>query len=181
MLGRTPAPDCQRHVTNLHISFPSERACGELFLWVRVPDPDGPSKARCRSEAPGAPFLASFARSGDFDPERSLRRKTAAPLDTQPAELPNFSPAPFHKTLDQRGFHHLSGGSPVFPIASRYTPTFLALVLAAALAPAAFASGPYLVGSSNTVTADPNITRPTTTPCIVQLMSNAEFDNFNPY
>jgi Peptide N-acetyl-beta-D-glucosaminyl asparaginase amidase A len=69
----------------------------------------------------------------------------------------------------------------VFPIASRYTPTFLALVLAAALAPAAFASGPYLVGSSNTVTADPNITRPTTTPCIVQLMSNAEFNNFNPY
>ena len=69
----------------------------------------------------------------------------------------------------------------MFPIASRYTPTFLALVLAAALAPAAFASGPYVVGSSNTVTADPNITRPTTTPCIVQLMSNAEFDNFNPY
>ena len=69
----------------------------------------------------------------------------------------------------------------MFPIASRYTPTFLALVLAAAFAPAAFASGPYVVGSSNTVTADPNITRPTTTPCIVQLMSNAEFDNFNPY
>jgi hypothetical protein len=69
----------------------------------------------------------------------------------------------------------------VFPIASRYTPTFLALVLAAAFAPAAFASGPYVVGSSNTVTADPIITRPTTTPCIVQLMSNAEFDNFNPY
>ena len=69
----------------------------------------------------------------------------------------------------------------MFPIASRYTPTFLALVLAAAFAPAAFASGPYVVGSSNTVTADPIITRPTTTPCIVQLMSNAEFDNFNPY
>src|SRR5450631_3734120 len=75
----------------------------------------GRAKLGCRSEAPGAPFLASFARSGDFDPERSLRRKMAAPLDTQPAELPNFSPAPFRKTLDQRGFHHLSGG----PLCSR--------------------------------------------------------------
>jgi len=44
----------------------------------------------------------------------------------------------------------------------------------------AFASGPYTIGSSNTVTADPTITRPSTTPCVVQLLSNAEFDNFNP-
>lgn len=44
----------------------------------------------------------------------------------------------------------------------------------------AFASGPYVIGSSNTVTADPNIPRPATTPCVVQLMSNAEFNNFNP-
>ncbi|HEY3974942.1 MAG TPA: peptide-N4-asparagine amidase [Candidatus Sulfotelmatobacter sp.] len=49
-----------------------------------------------------------------------------------------------------------------------------------AFAPSAFASGPYVIGLSNTVTADPNITRPSTTPCIVQLMSDAEFDNFNP-
>jgi hypothetical protein len=69
-------------------------------------------------------------------------------------------------------------------IASRRIPslsTLLALLLAVTFVPVAFASGPYVVGSSNTVTADPNITRPTTTPCIVQLMSNAEFDNFNPF
>ena len=57
------------------------------------------------------------------------------------------------------------------------------LLFAAALAtfaPAALASGPYQVGSSNTVTADPKIPRPSTTPCIVQLLDNAEFDNFNP-
>jgi hypothetical protein len=61
--------------------------------------------------------------------------------------------------------------------------TFSALALALALAtfaPAAFADGPYVIGSSNTVTADPPIPRPSTTPCIVQLMSSAEFDNFNP-
>jgi hypothetical protein len=58
--------------------------------------------------------------------------------------------------------------------------TFLALLLAAAFIPAAFASGPYIIGSGNTVTADPNIQRPSTTPCVVQLMTNAEFDNFNP-
>jgi hypothetical protein len=57
--------------------------------------------------------------------------------------------------------------------------TLLALALAT-FAPAAFADGPYVIGSSNTVTADPPIPRPSTTPCIVQLMSSAEFDNFNP-
>jgi hypothetical protein len=69
-------------------------------------------------------------------------------------------------------------------IASRRIPslsTVLALLLAVSFVPVAFASGPYVVGSSNTVSADPNITRPSTTPCIVQLMSNAEFDNFNPF
>jgi Peptide N-acetyl-beta-D-glucosaminyl asparaginase amidase A len=56
--------------------------------------------------------------------------------------------------------------------------TFLTLFLT--LIPAAFASGPYILGSSNTVTADPTIPRPSTTPCIVQLMSSAEFNSFNP-
>ncbi|MFZ0808724.1 MAG: hypothetical protein WAN03_21190, partial [Candidatus Sulfotelmatobacter sp.] len=55
----------------------------------------------------------------------------------------------------------------------------LILLLAITVIPVAFADGPYVIGSGNTVTADPNIPRPSTTPCIVQLMSNAEFDNFN--
>ena len=50
----------------------------------------------------------------------------------------------------------------------------------AVLVPFASASGPYVIGSANTVSADPNVTRPSTTPCVVQLFSNAEFDNFNP-
>jgi Peptide N-acetyl-beta-D-glucosaminyl asparaginase amidase A len=54
-------------------------------------------------------------------------------------------------------------------------------VMAALLVSTAFASGPYQLGSANTVTADPNITRPTTTPCVVQLFSNAEFQDFNAY
>lgn len=57
----------------------------------------------------------------------------------------------------------------------------LALLLLAATCPLAFASGPYTVGSANTVTADPTVPRPNTTPCVVQLFTNAEFDNFNPY
>ena len=56
----------------------------------------------------------------------------------------------------------------------------LILLLAIIVIPTAFADGPYIIGSANTVTADPTIPRPSTTPCIVQLMSNAEFDNFNP-
>src|SRR3984957_18879086 len=51
--------------------------------------------------------------------------------------------------------------------------------LFAVLVPFPFASGPYQVGSANTVTADPLVTRPTTTPCVVQLFSNAQFFDFN--
>jgi hypothetical protein len=43
----------------------------------------------------------------------------------------------------------------------------------------ALASGPYVIGSANTVTADPNVTRPSTTPCVVQLFSAAQFYEFN--
>jgi hypothetical protein len=55
------------------------------------------------------------------------------------------------------------------------------LLFTAVLLPLASASGPYVIGSANTVSADPNVTRPSTTPCVVQLFSGAEFDNFNPY
>jgi hypothetical protein len=58
--------------------------------------------------------------------------------------------------------------------------SILLLFLTASFTSLAFASGPYVIGSSNTVTADPTIPRPRTTPCVVQLLSNAEFDNFNP-
>jgi Peptide N-acetyl-beta-D-glucosaminyl asparaginase amidase A len=43
----------------------------------------------------------------------------------------------------------------------------------------AFASGPYTIGSANTVTADPNVGRPSSTPCIVELFKNASFYDFN--
>ncbi len=56
----------------------------------------------------------------------------------------------------------------------------LAMILLVTVAvPMAFASGPYQLGSSNTVSADPNITRPSTTPCVVQLFSGASFYDFN--
>jgi len=71
--------------------------------------------------------------------------------------------------------------SSVFPdVLSSRVRSLLILFLTASLTSLAFASGPYVIGSSNTVTADPTIPRPKTTPCIVQLLSNAEFDNFNP-
>lgn len=72
--------------------------------------------------------------------------------------------------------------SPAF--GSRILPTtahiLSILIFTTAFASLTFASGPYTVGSSNTVSADPTIPRPTTTPCIVQILNNAEFDNFNP-
>ena len=52
-------------------------------------------------------------------------------------------------------------------------------LFAALLVPFSFASGPYQVGSANTVTADPLVTRPATTPCIVTLFTDAQFFDFN--
>jgi hypothetical protein len=56
---------------------------------------------------------------------------------------------------------------------------FRLLLLTAVLVPFASASGPYVIGSANTVSADPNVTRPSTTPCVVQLFSGAQFFDFN--
>ncbi len=53
------------------------------------------------------------------------------------------------------------------------------LLFAAAFVGLASASGPYQLGSANTVTADPNVTRPATTPCVVQLFTGAQFFDFN--
>jgi hypothetical protein len=53
------------------------------------------------------------------------------------------------------------------------------LFVASLLIPSASASGPYQIGSANTVTADPNVTRPSTTPCVVQLFTGAAFYDFN--
>jgi Peptide N-acetyl-beta-D-glucosaminyl asparaginase amidase A len=53
------------------------------------------------------------------------------------------------------------------------------LFIVTALIPSALASGPYKIGSANTVTADPNVTRPNTKPCVVQLFSDASFYDFN--
>ncbi|MFY9980323.1 MAG: peptide-N4-asparagine amidase [Candidatus Sulfotelmatobacter sp.] len=48
-----------------------------------------------------------------------------------------------------------------------------------AFVPSALASGPYVIGSSNTVTADPNVRHPSTKPCTVVLFQNASFYDFN--
>jgi hypothetical protein len=56
---------------------------------------------------------------------------------------------------------------------------FPLVLLAAVLVPFASASGPYVIGSANTVSADPNVTRPSTTPCVVQLFTGASFYDFN--
>lgn len=53
------------------------------------------------------------------------------------------------------------------------------LLFAAVSVGLASASGPYQIGSVNTVTADPNVTRPATTPCVVQLFTGAQFFDFN--
>jgi peptide N-acetyl-beta-D-glucosaminyl asparaginase amidase A len=53
------------------------------------------------------------------------------------------------------------------------------LLLAAVFVPFASASDRYVIGSANTVTADPYVTVPTTTPCVVQLFSDAQFYDFN--
>jgi hypothetical protein len=53
------------------------------------------------------------------------------------------------------------------------------LLLIAVLVPFASASGPYKIGSANTVTADPLVPRPSTTPCVVTLFTDIAFYDFN--
>ena len=66
------------------------------------------------------------------------------------------------------------------PRSVRLVRNLLPLLLAATvLIPFASASGPYVIGSANTVSADPNVTRPSTTPCVVELFSGAQFTDFN--
>ena len=65
--------------------------------------------------------------------------------------------------------------------------TFRLLISAAALAAASVVAHAQVViapsspqiGSSNPVTAEPTVTRPRTTPCVVQLFQNLEFADFN--
>jgi hypothetical protein len=56
---------------------------------------------------------------------------------------------------------------------------FAIFLFSTILTPLASASDRYVIGSANTVTADPYVTRPTTTPCVVQLFSDAQFFDFN--
>jgi len=66
------------------------------------------------------------------------------------------------------------------PRTARFAQNILPLLLLiAALVPFASASGPYTIGSANTVSADPNVTRPSTTPCVVTLFTDAQFYDFN--
>jgi len=65
---------------------------------------------------------------------------------------------------------------PSIRLARNFFPLLLVVIV---LMPFASASGPYVIGSANTVTADPNVTRPSTKPCVVQLFSGAQFFDFN--
>jgi hypothetical protein len=67
----------------------------------------------------------------------------------------------------------------IFSLPLFSTVFLLAVICSTILVPSAFASGPYMIGSANTVSADPNVTRPTTTPCVVQLFTGAQFFDFN--
>jgi hypothetical protein len=62
---------------------------------------------------------------------------------------------------------------------TRFARNILPLLLLMAAVPLASASGPYTVGSANTVSAEPNVTRPSTTPCVVTLFTGAQFTDFN--
>jgi len=58
---------------------------------------------------------------------------------------------------------------------------FFILLIAMALAIPSFAAAPnYVIGSSNTVTADPRVPRPNEKPCVVQLFSMLAFEDFTP-
>jgi hypothetical protein len=66
----------------------------------------------------------------------------------------------------------------VFPSVSKFL-LLASLAIGTASAQVVPAPTTPQVGSSNPVTAEPLVTRPPTTPCVVSLLSNAAFENFN--
>ncbi|MGC2109468.1 MAG: peptide-N4-asparagine amidase [Candidatus Korobacteraceae bacterium] len=56
----------------------------------------------------------------------------------------------------------------------------LLLLMCTAVAQNYVAPSTPVIGSANTVTANPPVPRPTTTPCTVTLFQNFDFDDFNP-
>ncbi len=66
-----------------------------------------------------------------------------------------------------------------FDAISRPLFVFTLILLTITAAQFASAEGPYQRGSSNTVTADPAVKRPPTTPCVVNLFTSLEFADFN--
>ncbi len=64
----------------------------------------------------------------------------------------------------------------------RWFSIFSVLVFMLGISPRpGFAQNRFQIGSGNTVSADPLVKRPNTTPCVVQLFQNVAFENFNPY
>ena len=63
---------------------------------------------------------------------------------------------------------------------ARNTAIAVGLVSVSALAQNYVAPSTPQAGSANTVTADPQIARPNTQPCTVQLFTNLDFADFNP-
>lgn len=69
------------------------------------------------------------------------------------------------------------------PVRFSHSVLLAAIVFAIFLTSASLAqdaSAIFQIGSSNTVTADPPVPRPVTTPCVVQLFDHFEFADFNP-
>ncbi len=66
------------------------------------------------------------------------------------------------------------------PLALLATVSCFALAAPILAQPAATAPSTPVLGSGNTVTADPPLPRPKTTPCTVQLFNNVQFADFSP-
>jgi hypothetical protein len=67
-----------------------------------------------------------------------------------------------------------------FPLIPRTLLAVGAILMAAAAVPAQTPVGPTpVIGSSNPVSAEPPVTRPSTTPCVVPLLTNQQFINYN--
>ncbi len=70
--------------------------------------------------------------------------------------------------------------SKIYAASAGLAPVMLALVLFAGSVQAFAAGQNYQIGSQDTVTADPQVLRPSSTPCKVQLFDNLAFEDFNP-
>src|SRR2546425_11420112 len=118
--------------------------------------------------------------------ESKARKYVSFSTSNSRVDKPNRQSIPFAHLAKQQPAGCIGGGSFAMLKLSHMHPWMVILAILASvsfMAPSGTAQSspaPPQIGSPNTVTADPPVSRPRTQPCVVQLFTNVRFADFSP-